>query len=285
MSEKIALLVDSASDVPGSVFAEHDNIAVVPLQIVIDGETLVDRETIDPATFYQRQATAKQLPKTASPSLGDVIEKVDLLKQHGFTHIVGITISAALSVTNGVFQQVADMQSDVIMSVINTKNIGVGSGLFAQYAESLIDSGQTFINVVTKLMAAVSQSSVYFYIPTLKYLRAGGRIGKVTGFVGAALNIKPVITCDSDGVYTTVAKARTEKKAIEKMIALASRDVAGHAHARVAVGHSANPDLMKQIVMGLKGNFPGLQIEIGDISPAIGVHTGPGVVGIAVQAG
>ena len=283
--EKIALLVDSASDVPEHIFTHYQNIVAVPMQLMIDGKTYADRETIEPDDFYRLQSTAKELPKTASPVMGDVINRLATLKNRGFTHVIGITISGALSVTNSLFKQVAESQSGVKMVVIDTKNIGVGSGLFASYAESLINQQLPFTTIIDKLNASVPKSSVYIYIPTLKYLRAGGRIGRVSGFFGAALNIKPIITCDSDGVYTAIAKARTEKKAVQKMVELASQKISANKNARVAVAQGLNEPLLKQVTGDLQNRFPSLNIETGNISPALGVHTGPGLVGIAVKVG
>ncbi|GAB6092927.1 DegV family protein [Furfurilactobacillus curtus] len=284
MTEKIALLVDSGSDVPPRLIAEKDNLRIVPLQITIDGQTYADGQKITPAEFYQRQAAAAELPKTASPTMGDIMTQIDDLKAGGYTHVIGITMSAALSVTNNAFQQAADSQTDVTMSVINTQSIGIGSGLFAVYAEDLIEAGDSFNSIVAKLDAAIPHSHVYFYIPTLTYLRAGGRIGRVAGLVGSALSIKPVITCDEEGVYTTIARARTEKKAIDKMIALAVDDIKSHNQVRVAVANGDNEPLMDTIIEQLHTQFPQLTIETGEISAALGAHTGPGLVGITVQA-
>ncbi|GHP14261.1 hypothetical protein YK48G_16860 [Lentilactobacillus fungorum] len=284
MAEKIALLVDSGSDVPPETLAKYDNIGVAPMLINLEGKEYRDNVDITPDEFYTRLASVDKLPTTAAPTLGSVQQQVDRLKAQGFDHIIGITISAKLSVTNHLFQQAAQ-EAGVPMVVINTKNIGIGSGLFAVYAEELIDAGKSYQEIVDRLNAAVSKSRIFFYIPSLKYLRAGGRIGRVAGLVGSLLKIKPVISCDQDGIYFPITKARTEQKAIVRMVHLASEAVKAADNVRIAVVNGADESLMQNVADQLHHLFPGDKIYKGSVSPVLGVHTGPGLVGIAVQVG
>ena len=165
--------------------------------------------------------------------------------------------------------------------MLDSKSVGIGSGLIAAYAAQLIDAGVAWDELVARVSASIPKSHVFFYIPTLKYLRAGGRIGKVAGLVGSALKLKPVITCDEDGVYYPVAKTRSEQKALAKMIALATDGIPENA--LVAVAYGDNPDqadaLAAQVAQAI-----GRPVDfIGDISPALGVHVGPDLIGMAVQ--
>jgi DegV family protein with EDD domain len=285
MQTKIALIVDSASDVPGEILAQYQNIEVAPMLVTMaDGNTYLDRETIQPDEFYQQLAVNDTLPKTASPTVGSVKAQVERLQEQGFTQIIGITISSGLSVSYSVFKQVA-ADAEAEMTVVDTKNIGIGSGLFAVYAEQLIDNGLAYHDIVARLQDAVADSKVYFYIPTLKYLRAGGRIGRVAGLLGTMLSIKPVISCDENGIYYPMTKARTEAKAVSKLIAAAVATAEGQPDFRIAVTQGANPALLAKVVAKLQARFPNQLIYTGNVSPALGVHTGPGLVGVAVQVG
>lgn len=285
MPEKIALLVDSASDVPSETLEKYDNIGVAPMLISMAGKEYRDNVDITPAEFYAELGNAAKLPTTAAPTRGSIQQQLDALKERGFDHFIGITISAKLSVSFSLFNQVAKDQDGVEMAVINTKNIGIGSGLFAVYAEQLIDAGKPFAEIVKLLNDVVSESRIFFYIPSLKYLRAGGRIGRVAGLVGSLLKIKPVISCDQDGVYFPITKARTEPKAISRMVNLAAEVVKNAANVRIAVVNGADEPLMEKVGDQLHNLFPNDKIYKGSVSPVLGVHTGPGLVGIAVQVG
>lgn len=283
--EKIGILVDSASDVPVEVLQKNHNIELVPLNLTIDGINYLDRIDIQPAEFYEKLRTCTQKPQTASPSIGTVMEKIASLKKRGYTKVVALTISSGLSVTNQVFKQATAEIKGIDIEVIDTKNIGIGSGLFIIYTEELIQAGLSFDMVVQAVNKAVPRSHVYFYIPTLDYLRAGGRIGRVAGLIGSILNIKPIISCDPNGIYYPIAKARSESKAIAKMIALAIRDVNYYDDIRIGITHGANEPLMDEVIKKIRLLLPEQsKIYTTEVSPALGVHTGPGLIGIAVQA-
>jgi DegV family protein with EDD domain len=152
--------------------------------------------------------------------------------------------------------------------------------LQAVYALQLIAKGVDFTTLVEKVTASIAHSRVFFYVPTLHYLRAGGRIGRVAGLVGTALKIKPVISCDPEGVYYPVTKSRSEPKAIAKMITLALQSAGDQA--QVAVAQGADPELLRSTVAAIEAQGQHVGFT-GDVSPALGVHTGPGLIGIAVQ--
>ncbi|KRM31030.1 EDD domain protein, DegV family [Agrilactobacillus composti DSM 18527 = JCM 14202] len=286
MTEKIALLVDSASDVPKETLAKHKNIAIVPETIAFGDKIYRDSVDITPDQFYRKLQTAPELPKSACPGLGAVQTALEDLAAHGYTNVIGITISSGLSAAYNVFCQAADNVNSLQTTIIDTKNIGIGSGLFAVYAQELIDQQLPYATIVARLQAGVAPSRIYFYIPTLKYLQAGGRIGKVAGLLGSILRIKPVISCNPDGIYYPLFKARSEPKAIAKMIDLAVAQVKAHPNTRIAVAEGDNKPLLQKIVASLKQRLPAMtKIYIGSISPVLGVHTGPGLVGMAIQVG
>ena len=282
MKEKIAIIIDSASDLPSSV-ANQDNVFTVPMRLTFGTQDFLDRQNITPTEFYQKLQTTDQLPTTSAPSLGDVIERMQLAVQHGFTHAIVVTISAGLSVTNQVFDQAGTEVPELITTVFNTKSVGIGSGLVAVAAQQLIQRGLSFTEVNQQLNQVLPTNHVFFYIPSLKYLQAGGRIGRVTGLLAGALNIKPIISCDDDGIYYPVAKGRTEKKAVLKMIQLALDTLPENGDYLIAVANGDDPQLEAKVTAHLSEETDNHFIYTGDVSPTLGVHTGPGLVGIAVQ--
>ncbi|KAL3946779.1 DegV family protein [Lentilactobacillus hilgardii] len=281
MVEKIGLLVDSASDVPTEI-KDQANVEVVPLVVVANGQEYLDRVTIQPQEVYQLIEEGN-IPKTASATLGMVSQHIEKLRHRGYRKIIAITISSGLSVTNQGFKQACDDTDGMKVTVIDSKSIGIGSGLIAAYAEDLINANYDYPEIIERVQRSVLKSHVYFYISTLKYLKIGGRIGKVAGMVGSVLNIKPVISCNSDGIYYPIAKARSEKKAISKLLNLAVGAAHTSDHFRIAVAQGNDKKILAQVLNELRNNFPNHQIYTGDVSPALGVHTGPGLIGIAVQ--
>jgi DegV family protein with EDD domain len=283
MAEKIAIIVDSGSDVPQAVLQQHKNIKVVPLTVTFGSENYQDSVDISPDEFYTRLESSTVLPSTASPAPFAAQSAMQKLLDDGYDHILGITIAGALSSTQQSFKLAAAAFPTGTVEVLDSRSVGIGSGLQAAYALDLIAAGITFAELIQKVSASITRSRVYFYIPTLEYLQAGGRIGRVAGLVGSVLKIKPVISCAEDGVYYTVSKARSEAKAVGKMIAEAAKVAAGAQHVSIAVAHGHNPELLQSTCVQL-AEVTGLPVNYtGDVSPALGVHTGPGLVGITVQ--
>ncbi|WP_283678924.1 DegV family protein [Lentilactobacillus sp. Marseille-Q4993] len=281
MNPKIGLLVDSATDIPTEV-AMEENVEIVPLMVTAEGNDYLDRETIEPIEVYEMMNNGV-IPTTASPTIALVSKSIERLKAKGYHNIIGVTISSGLSVTNSVFKQAADLDESVKVNVIDTKNIGIGARLIATFAEELISDGVDFDDVVDRVTESVLRSRVYFYVPSLKYLRAGGRIGRVAGILGSALKIKPIISCNSEGIYYPIDKERSEKKALKKLVDLAITHAKAAPSFRIGVAHGHNEALSEQVVDDIKKIFPDHKVFRGDVSPALGVHTGPGLIGIAVQ--
>ncbi|MFD1484877.1 DegV family protein [Lacticaseibacillus baoqingensis] len=280
MTEKIALLVDSGSDVPPAVLAAHENVAVVPLNVHLNGRDYQDNVDLTPDEFYAGLKQAQTLPKTASPAPAAVSQKLHELFAAGYSHVLGLTLASALSATYTGFALAAEEFEPAKVAMLDTKSVGIGSGLQAVYALQLIAQGVDFASLKARVAESIAHSRIFFYVPTLHYLRAGGRIGKVAGLVGTALKIKPVISCDPDGVYYPVTKSRSEPKAIAKMIALAL--AAAKPHAQIAVAQGADPELLAKTVAAIQAQGHPVDFT-GNVSPALGVHTGPGLIGIAVQ--
>jgi len=279
-TEKIAILVDSCSDVPEAIVQSAD-MALVPMNVIFRDRVYEDRITITPAEFYRRQAL--EPAKTASPTGKRVLDALDRIQASGYTHIIAVSISAKLS---GTYQELCLLaeESPLKVHVVNTRNVGIGSGFAAIYAAQLRDAGKSFDEIVTEVERVANQTKVFFYVPSLKYLQAGGRIGRVAGMAGTLLNIKPIISCDAEGVYYPIAKVRGEKRTVSKLLALVGQAIGDAQQVSVAVVDGVNPTLRESILAQLKATYPQVsQWYAGDISPALGVHTGPGLIGIGVQ--
>jgi len=279
-TEKIAILVDSCSDVPEAIVQSADMV-LVPMNVIFRDRVYEDRITITPAEFYRRQAL--EPAKTASPTGKRVLDALERIQASGYTHIIAVSISAKLS---GTYQELCLLaeESPLKVHVVNTRNVGIGSGFAAIYAAQLRDAGKSFDEIVTEVERVADQTKVFFYVPSLKYLQAGGRIGRVAGMAGTLLNIKPIISCDAEGVYYPIAKVRGEKRTVSKLLDLVGQAIGDAQQVSVAVVDGVNPTLRESILAQLKATYPQVsQWYAGDISPALGVHTGPGLIGIGVQ--
>jgi DegV family protein with EDD domain len=167
---------------------------------------------------------------------------------------------------------------------IDTKNIGIGSGFSAIRAGELIEHGLPFAEICKQVKETALNTKLFFCVSTLEYLIKGGRIGLVAGMLGTLLDLKPVITCNEEGIYYTVAKSRGRKKslalALEKTVEFAQ----GAKEYSITVVHGAAKEEADALLAELKRRLPNFRYVIdGQITPALVVHTGPGLIGIGVQ--
>lgn len=281
--QKIGFLVDSGSDVPIEI-VNKANMKVIPLKIIYRDKEYTDKVDIHAQDVYDR--LEQEIPKTSLPS-GEVIsEMLQEFKNEGYEKVIAITISSGLSGTNNMVRLMAENIEGLDVFTLDTKNIGIGSGFLAIQAAEYVEKELEWEVIKEKLKQDVKRSKIFFHVPTLEYLQKGGRIGLVSSILGNVLNLKPVISCNDNGIYYTVAKVRGNKKSIQRAIDLAT-EFAGDAkkyHLAIAYGGKTAEVQVDDIRVELKKKLPNFVTLFEDqISPALGVHTGPGLIGIGVH--
>ena len=144
---KIAILTDSGSEITPKI-AEEYGIELMPLQINYS-DVSYDDYTVDPKYIYEN--IDREVPKTSIPSLGDIVNKLNEIKNKGFDKIICISISSKLSGMYNAFMLAKDQVEDVQVEVFDSKNISIGTGFFAIFARKLIDEGLSFESVIEKM--------------------------------------------------------------------------------------------------------------------------------------
>lgn len=282
-NEKIALLVDSACDVPKNIL-DRDNVYLMPLKVVRDGETFIDGVTI----FADEVANtiANHDFKTSLPSGGEIEIILQQIVDDGFNKIIIVTISSGLSGTNNIARLIAtefSEKNDIEISIIDTLSIGMGSGLMAIYCADLINESLPYSNIIEIINNSQKRLSIYFCVATLEYLQKGGRIGKVAALVGGLLDLKPIITCNEQGTYYPIAKVRSRKQSLLKAAEYAIKDSHKYKKVNVALVYTENSADVEIIREKLKTSISNINnFYEGQISPVLVVHTGPGLVGIGI---
>ena len=275
---KIALVVDSGCDLSDSIIKRY-NIKVLRLKIIADGKEYTDGLDFDPLSVYKMD----ELPKTSTPNMQEVLDLVEEIKSEGYEKIIAITISGGLSGTNNTiamtFREIEDMET----YVFDTKNISIGAGLFAIVAGRMIEKGKSFEEIVNTLEHKIKDSKVFFYMDTLENLRKGGRISPAVALVGKVLNLKPIISCNDEGVYYTVAKFRGAGKGLAKLFEEAMK-FAGQHKCLIGLMNGGAPEVAATIRPRIEQAAPNGTIVVDkQITGTMAIHTGPGLLGIGVM--
>lgn len=278
LNEKIAIMTDSTCDIPKQLIEKYD-IQVVPLRILFrDGEY---RDGVDITADQVYERLPQEVPSTSLPSPSDVLALFERLKDEGFTHVLAIHLSSGLSGTAQMIENLSHQAKDLVVRVIDSKNISMGLGYTVIEAARKLAQNPSFEALCTHVQESLTKMKVYFVLETLEYLTKGGRIGKVAGTLGQILNLKPIITVNEEGVYTTHAKVRGRKQSIERLFETLKGHLAKPMH-NVAVCHGAAKEEALELMEKIRkyGNVG--ELLIGHVSPVIGVHTGPGTLGLVV---
>ncbi len=276
--KRIALITDSTSDLPREI-QEKYNIEVLPLHVIYKDAEYRDGVDITPEEVYN--SLSREVPSTSLPSTGKILELFQRLKEEGYRDVLSIHISSGLSGTYSMIKNLEEnaKQIGLRLHVIDSKSISMGLGFLVIKAAQLIESKTPLNEIIKTLERFKREVKVFFVLKSLEYLKKGGRIGLVEGTLGDMLSIKPIISVNSEGIYYTIAKIRGRKGSIRKLIEIVKGAI-GKSRVRVAVMHGNALDEAMEILNSIKDEVNTAYIFAGQVGPVVGVHTGPGLVGI-----
>lgn len=280
MKDNIALLVDSGLNVPNETLA-LPGVYEVPLTIIYNEQSFTDKIDITTAEIYDRLDS--ELPKTSLPQGERIYQTLERIVNDGYTHLIVMTISSKLSGTYNAIKLMTEEFPQLTVTMVDTKSAAIGGGLQGIIAKELIDSDKAFNELVSLIEKNVTLSRIYFSLPTLEYLKRGGRISSVTSLIGSSLNLHPVISCNSAGEIWTPTKARGRKKSIQKMINEGIDFLEeGDGYDLVAIHTNCESEALP-FVEALKNAFPNYRhFYFSQASPVIGIHTGPDALGFSI---
>ena len=281
MTKPVAVLTDSTASIPEEMLAEL-NIHTVAYYIHRGQEVLRDLVTIQRAEFLAWLANTNVLPTTASPGPGDYIEAYQDLAESGAEEIISIHMTSKAS---GAYQAASIAQSmleeqvpDLHVEVIDTRNAALCQGWMAIEAARAALSGLRLDQVAAKVRAMIPVTHLLQTADTLKYLYMGGRIGRARHLVGSLLNIKPLIGVE-DGEIVPLGIARSRAQAYQAMVEKVE-EVVGKSRVKIAYVHAGAKQEVEKIKIIVEDRLNAAEWFVGELSPALAVHTGPGTAGL-----
>ena len=273
---KIAVITDSGANLSQDYIKKQENLFVVPLIIEIDNKEYRDQVEISASEIYERIDSSKI--KTSLPFPEDLNDILSKIKKLGYKDVLVINISSGLSGTYNSFRLALKEEKELNIVHYDSLTLAGAEGFLVEKALELIEDNVKLEDIKPHLDKLRFEDSLAFYtINTLKYLKAGGRIGKVEGTIGDLLHIKPVITVDKSGVYQTLSKAFGLKRSLLKMKSILIEkfnddliDLVIH------FGH--DEELAISLSEKLKESLNIRNLNIIRLTPVLGVHTGPEII-------
>jgi DegV family protein with EDD domain len=277
MSE-IAIVTDSLSSVPAN-FVEQYNIKVVPQVLIWGEEIFLDGVDITPSEFYNRLKTADTIPSTSQATPASFKEVFEPLVAAGIP-IITIVGSSELTATINSAEQAKATFPHSTIEIVDSLDVSMSLGFQVLAVARAIEEGKSFEEVVAIARTARNYTGVMFVVESLEFLHRGGRIGGASRLLGTALGLKPLLEL-RDGNVEPIENIRTKAKARARMLDLIEERVAGQSNIRLAGLHAAAEEETQELLKEAVKRLHPVETLFTEVSPVIGTHTGPGVVGLA----
>jgi DegV family protein with EDD domain len=274
------LVTDSAADLTPEQLAELE-IHIVPLTVSLDGRTYSSGVDLEPTQFYAMLEQTESFPTTSQPSAGDFAALYRRLAQTD-PEILSIHISSGLSGTLAAAQAGANLVPEANVIFFDSLTLSAPLGWLVQVAGRAIQAKWDTSRILDQLHKMQARTQGYFTLNNLKYLVHGGRISHIKGLMAAMLKIRPIIGPEKEhGTYVSLAQDITINRALNRIPEVVARTFSEGHPLRVQLLHGQNLEGVEILRQAISRKFDCTFDPVAVISPALGAHTGPSVVGLA----
>jgi len=274
----VKIVTDSTADLPPQL-AQQLGITVVPVYVRFGEKVYQDGVDISHDELYQKLVTNPIHPTTSQPPPADFASVYRKLSKET-DQIVSLQVTSKLSGTYNSALQGRELAAvGCRIEVVDSLSVSMGLGLIAIAAARLAAAGESLQRIMAEIRQAIPQIRLLALFDTLKYLHRGGRIGKAKALLGSVLNVKPLLTM-RDGELFPAGQARTRAKGVERLFDLARNAFQTQ---ELAIVHSTTPDEADSLRERIGSILDKRQIHLARLGPALGVHGGPGTMGVIVR--
>ncbi len=283
----IAIGMDRAIDVPESMIPEEE-VYKLGIDLYVDDQRFVEGETITTEEFYEIMKPSSSL-RTSVPPIEYIVSFFKRILNDGHKEVMMFHLSSKLSGLGNAIRLASEQVNGLKCHIFDTKHASVGGGFAVVRALKLLKEGLNPSQIMKKLAGFSKDSMLRFSVMDLSYLKKGGRVSRIEGFLGTLLKIKPVLGNTEDGQLVPLYKTRSKMQVINKMV----EDVLKHLTNRtqnIIIGVGWAHTRMKESALELEGKLlDGLKktsLELPEffhlvLPPALVCHGGPDLFGCA----
>lgn len=277
----IALVTDSIADLPKS-YMDEEQIHMMPLNLVFEGTTYLDKVTMTPEVFYPLLDQVEEYPTSAQPNPRVAENFLSSIAAH-YDKLLIITVAKAQSGTHNVFLKAAEklQEKGKEIYVLDSKQNSGAEGLLVKKAAELIKAGVPFEDIIDQVEGLRDKTRILVSVNTLKYMVRSGRLKKAVGKIGSVVNLKPVVSLDAEGKGTIAAKAFSEKANTDKILEIMKKEHQEGGITRYCIGHANDEKRALDLLTRCK-KLLGYEPEyIMNISTIVGMSAGVGSVAVS----
>ncbi len=275
---KLAVITDSSAFLQAETLRKED-LFVLDIPVNIDGQEYVEGVNLTAQEFYEKMASASELPKTSQPSIAKLDEILSSLKDKGYTHALGLFLSSGIS---GFYQNIQYMKDEfegLTIAFPDTRITSAPLGFMAESVFKWAEQGDGFESILDKLTEQIEHTSAFIMVDDLDHLVKGGRLSNGAAVLGNLLSIKPILYFNDQGVIEVYEKVRTEKKATKRLVEIV-KEVTSNGNYQITVIHGNAPKKAADLRQLLLDGGVATDISIATFGSVIGTHLGEGSIAL-----
>jgi DegV family protein with EDD domain len=277
----VAIITDSTACIPPEL-ARSLGIEIVPLHLIFAGRTFVDSLTEDTSGFYDLMRTSNDRPTTAAPSPAMFIDAISRAGRNADA-VLCITVSKQFSAMYDSARHAIELARseapDLDVRLLDSRNAAMAQGFVVVEAARAAAAGASIDSVMARAEAMTTQVTLLAMLDTLTYLARGGRVPRAAAWAAGMLQVKPIVRFSASDIKL-VARTRTRLRALDRMVELLVEMAAGR-ELHLAVHHANAPDDARYLLAAVEQRLRLAESYVTEFTQVMGVHTGPGLVGLA----
>ncbi len=279
--KKVGIVTDSVANLPAEILKQKD-IKVIPMKILFGRRTFLDGIDLSAGEFYQKVEESEVLPTVEPPTSGEFCEIFESLKEEGYEGVVCILMSNNIFPSFDAASEARNLMRPFPVVVVDSHTASMSQGFMVLEAIKAAEEGLTIPEVVERAWGVRSSLHFYGMVGMLHYLVRARRLGKFSAFMRALLNVKPVITIDSDdGKIKPFSRVKSRAQCYRFFMDQIEKNLLPQRRLHAAVLHAAEPDAAQELYNMLKERYQDGEFYLQELTPGIGFHTGPGLIGIS----
>lgn len=275
---KLAVITDSSAFLQAEALRKED-LFVLDIPVNIDGQEYVEGVNLTAQEFYEKMASASELPKTSQPSIAKLDEILSSLKAKGYTHALGLFLSSGIS---GFYQNIQYMKDEYEGLTIAFPDTRITSAPLGYMVESVFkwaEQGDGFETILDKVTEQIENTSAFIMVDDLDHLVKGGRLSNGAAILGNLLSIKPILYFNDQGVIEVYEKVRTEKKATKRLVEIV-KEATANGNYQITVIHGNAPQKAADLRQLLIDGGVATDVSIATFGSVIGTHLGEGSIAL-----
>lgn len=275
---KLAVITDSSAFLQAETLRKED-LFVLDIPVNIDGQEYVEGVNLTAQEFYEKMASASELPKTSQPSIAKLAEILSSLKAKGYTHALGLFLSSGIS---GFYQNIQYMKDEYEGLTIAFPDTRITSAPLGYMVESVLkwaEQGDDFESILDKVTEQIENTSAFIMVDDLDHLVKGGRLSNGAAILGNLLSIKPILYFNDQGVIEVYEKVRTEKKATKRLVEIV-KEATANGNYQITVIHGNAPQKAADLRQLLIDGGVATDVSIATFGSVIGTHLGEGSIAL-----